>query len=242
MQYYIIVNSQPQGPFELNELPSKGLTPDTMIWHEGMAEWQPVSAVPEVMALLSANAGTANVQPDNDTTYYLAVNGQHQGPYNAAQLREAGVMPSSLVWRQGMSEWKPISDIPELSAAIFGNDSHLYGAATTAAGTDTVTYGGVSDENPDNIHPLEEEVTECPSSHLALAIVAVILFFPLGIPALVKATLVNKRWAERRYGDAVWLSKTSKKLALWALYIGIAINAVYLIAIINGDADMLLGL
>ena len=48
MKYYIAVNNQPQGPFEINELSQKGITPDTLLWCEGMNNWLPAKDIAEV--------------------------------------------------------------------------------------------------------------------------------------------------------------------------------------------------
>ncbi len=51
-QYYLSVNDQPVGPFTLEELAGRGLTPNTLIWHEEMPDWKPASAVSSVQSLL----------------------------------------------------------------------------------------------------------------------------------------------------------------------------------------------
>ncbi len=53
MKYYIAENGQQAGPFEPNELLLHGLTVNSLVWCEGMANWTSASQVPELMALLS---------------------------------------------------------------------------------------------------------------------------------------------------------------------------------------------
>ena len=53
MRYYIAENGKPNGPFEPNELMQHGLTVNSMVWCDGMADWTLASQVPELMALLS---------------------------------------------------------------------------------------------------------------------------------------------------------------------------------------------
>ncbi len=57
MQYYISNNGGKEGPFELNELLAHGLNRNSLVWCQGMADWQPAMQVPKVAALL------ANVPP-----------------------------------------------------------------------------------------------------------------------------------------------------------------------------------
>ncbi|MDO7876367.1 DUF4339 domain-containing protein [Hymenobacter sp. ASUV-10] len=51
-QYYISNGQEPAGPFVLTDLTKHGLKPSSMIWHEGMPDWQPAIVVSEVHALL----------------------------------------------------------------------------------------------------------------------------------------------------------------------------------------------
>ncbi|MBC8106448.1 MAG: DUF4339 domain-containing protein [Anaerolineae bacterium] len=51
MQKYFFANGNEQrGPYSLEELASFGLRPDTLVWHEGLTEWQRADAVPELVA------------------------------------------------------------------------------------------------------------------------------------------------------------------------------------------------
>jgi len=241
MQYHLIVtpDQQPIGPFELNELTQHGLNNQSLVWCEGMADWAKATDVPPVAALLnSAPEPATQAAPSQaycDTsatqTYYLAVNGQPQGPFTASQLREQGVLPTSMVWRQGMQAWAAISTIPELSQAVFGDNQSLYGYNPDPDNSSEDLY--MPDQSPENIHPLTEPVSECPPTHLGIAIAAVILMFPFSIGVLVKSILVKVRWNERRYGDAVWLSRTAKTTGITCIIIGAVIIAAYFVLLMS---------
>lgn len=58
MKYYVLINGQQTGPVEENQLPGMGVTRDTMVWHEGMPQWQAAGTLPE-LGYLFANAGNA---------------------------------------------------------------------------------------------------------------------------------------------------------------------------------------
>ncbi|GAB6008253.1 DUF4339 domain-containing protein [Dysgonomonas reticulitermitis] len=51
MNFYIIVNGQQQGPFSLDELKEKGIQKDTLVWSEGMSDWQQAGDVIELKSL-----------------------------------------------------------------------------------------------------------------------------------------------------------------------------------------------
>lgn len=53
-QYYLSVNGQQLGPFEVNQLIPNGMTQNTMVWTNGMPSWAPASSVPELAQLFMA--------------------------------------------------------------------------------------------------------------------------------------------------------------------------------------------
>ncbi|MBQ6652855.1 MAG: CD225/dispanin family protein [Prevotella sp.] len=55
--YYILENNQQQGPFTLDQLAARGLTPYTNVWTTGMANWVPASQVPELQQVLNRPQG-----------------------------------------------------------------------------------------------------------------------------------------------------------------------------------------
>lgn len=70
-QWYILINDKSTGPLDINALPAYGLTPSSLVWREGMAQWMQASQVPELAPLL---AGTQPQQPPY---------GYQQPPYGA---------------------------------------------------------------------------------------------------------------------------------------------------------------
>lgn len=50
--YYLIINEHHKGPFTREELLAQGLTPTTMVWRDGMADWLPANEVAELQDLL----------------------------------------------------------------------------------------------------------------------------------------------------------------------------------------------
>ena len=53
MYYYLDNNDQQQGPVELGQLQSLGVTAETFVWKAGMDQWQKAKDVPEVNAALN---------------------------------------------------------------------------------------------------------------------------------------------------------------------------------------------
>lgn len=65
MSYYFFIdsNGQQQGPVAIDQLMSNGVTPASMVWCEGMADWQRASEVEELNAIF--NPGQ-NINPNNN--------------------------------------------------------------------------------------------------------------------------------------------------------------------------------
>ncbi len=55
--YYVAVGNDRRGPFTIEQLQAQGIGPESLVWAEGMAEWQPASRVPALSAILSVPPG-----------------------------------------------------------------------------------------------------------------------------------------------------------------------------------------
>ncbi len=52
MEFHLIVNGKQEGPFTVEELSQRGITPESEVWAEGMADWAQAGDVPELTAVL----------------------------------------------------------------------------------------------------------------------------------------------------------------------------------------------
>lgn len=58
-----------------------------------------------------------------ETEYYIASGGTHLGPFSKEMLRTNGITRDTLVWHQGMPEWRRAGDVVEL-ADILNEDPY----------------------------------------------------------------------------------------------------------------------
>jgi TM2 domain-containing membrane protein YozV len=56
MTYYMADGSVQKGPFASDQLLSQGLRRDTLVWREGMPQWQKAESVPELVGLFGSAA------------------------------------------------------------------------------------------------------------------------------------------------------------------------------------------
>lgn len=50
--------------------------------------------------------------------FYVVIKGQPRGPFSPAELLKAGLRPETSVWREGMADWGPADQVPELQAVF----------------------------------------------------------------------------------------------------------------------------
>ncbi len=50
--YYLFINDEQRGPYSIEQLAEMGITPETEVWTEGMANWKQAGDVPQLTALL----------------------------------------------------------------------------------------------------------------------------------------------------------------------------------------------
>ncbi len=58
-QYYLVKDGQRVGPLAIDQLTQYGLTPETLVWTDGMTDWVKASQIPEVAALLAPKPAPA---------------------------------------------------------------------------------------------------------------------------------------------------------------------------------------
>jgi hypothetical protein len=62
MEYFYAVGTEQHGPCSLDELVKRGIDRQTLVWHEGMAEWKPAETLPELASLFNFSAPPAGTQ------------------------------------------------------------------------------------------------------------------------------------------------------------------------------------
>lgn len=56
-----------------------------------------------------------------DTFFYLDAQNKQQGPVSTSRFAENGITAQTLVWRDGMENWTPAGQVPELQHLFTGN-------------------------------------------------------------------------------------------------------------------------
>lgn len=149
--------------------------------------------------------------------YYYSKNGQQLGPSPIEVIKNmvasGQLQPSDLVWTEGMSEWKPLSTVPELA-----------GAAPSAVPLSSV--GGPPPVVAAQATVLPPAGTQIPNYLVQSILTTLCCCLPLGIPAIVFASQVNSKMAT---GDFTGAAESSRKAKMWcwiAFGLGILTNLI----------------
>lgn len=114
-KYFLHDGTNQYGPFDLADLESKIITPQTLIWYESLPQWKPAAEIEELQGLLNNKVPAAKItSPPIVTTkeedwskksyYYTDAHGQ-QGPFTLEQLKSRPIQPTTPVWYDPLPEW-----------------------------------------------------------------------------------------------------------------------------------------
>jgi hypothetical protein len=107
---------------ELLQMAQEGrLTKETLVWKEGMRQWEAAGNIQELVTLfqtVSNHPQTAKTR----TQYNVAINGISSGPYTLEELKpfiEKGQLTKeTLIWKEDVAQWVVASVVPEIVALI----------------------------------------------------------------------------------------------------------------------------
>ncbi len=131
--------------------------------------------------------------------YHVGRNGQQTGPFSLEQLTvmagNGQLLPTDLVWKEGMAGWEPASTLPGVFQGAAVATTPTYQAAPVAEAT-VLPPAGTQVEN-----------------YLVWAILSTVCCcLPFGIPAIVFASQVNTKLA---LGDVTAAREASRKAKMW---------------------------
>ena len=104
MDFFIIDrNGQQAGPFSFDQLVQKAITPETLVWKQGMADWTPAWKVEELKAVLEAveaNQSNQNAQKQEGVQQGF----QQQGASQQQAQQEAYQKAQQEAYQQGFQQ------------------------------------------------------------------------------------------------------------------------------------------
>lgn len=80
MKFFVILNNQQQGPYTIAQLAEMGISSETLVWKEGMKDWQPAWTVSELRYILNENTS--------------AKTNEYRNAYSTGMQQETAVPPT----------------------------------------------------------------------------------------------------------------------------------------------------
>ena len=103
MEFFIIDrNGQQAGPFSFDQLVQKGISPETLVWKQGMADWTPAWKVEDLKAVLEAVE--ANQSNQNAQKQEGVQQGFQQGANQQQAQQEAYKKAQQEAYQQGFQQ------------------------------------------------------------------------------------------------------------------------------------------
>ena len=192
MQYWVIIDSKRQGPLTMEELKALNITPETLVWREGLIEWIHAGSLEEMSPLLN----------------------RQEEPQPAAPVAEEPQAAPQAAYEQPQAEaaYDPYGQQPQAEQPQ-PQAGYGYGYAPQQGYAPYGAYGAQAQQQP---------VAPCPNDYKTFAIILLVLSiccclwgaFPFAIVALVFASQVKPSYM---LGDMEKAQKASKRAKTWCL-------------------------
>lgn len=164
--------------------------------------------------------------------YFYADGENSNGPFSLDELKSKGITPNTKVWCEGMADWLPASQVPDLkdllrlsppplgteSRAEYRNDNYLK-------------------NNNYNKNKMENSTQQPPKTWLVESILATLFCcLPLGIVGIVNASKVESRFYAGDVNAAQQASAEAKKWTMISFILGLVGIVLYIILLAAGVA------
>lgn len=151
--------------------------------------------------------------------FFIVENNQQAGPFTVEEMALRGITPSTPVWREGMADWTPAGNVPELAS--------LFAAAPAPEAPKTSAF------NPG--------MQVCPKTWLLESIlVTIFCCLPFGIVGIIKASSVSSKFTIGDFVGAAQASADAKKWTIIGLICGIIANVISFFFVLGGSLGALM--
>lgn len=163
--------------------------------------------------------------------FYIDAEGQQKGPYLPEELRQENIKRETLVWTQGMEQWKRADEVAELGF-LFSSQGAVTNPVEPQAQQQPYVYA----------EQANTQIPPKPKSWLIESVLVTILpfifccnvFSLLGIIGIVKASQVDTDYSRGNYEAALQSAKEARKWTIIVLWIAIGVFLLYVLFFIIG--------
>jgi hypothetical protein len=158
-----------------------------------------------------------------EAMWYYSQNRQQMGPVSEEEMKSklhTGLLVgNTLVWKDGMSDWKPISEVPELFTSLnsFAPPSVTGGSPSQNLAPPAIPINPYLPPVGDAARDFMPQATMEPPINgggiLAFAIVVTLLCcLPFGVVGIVYAAQINSK---KSMGDYLGAQESARKAMMW---------------------------
>ncbi len=148
------------------------------------------------------------------TKYYIATNKQSQGPFTLEQLRNMDLCDDTLIWYDGLDEWKKLSKLPILQKQL------AHTPEPPVFNEENYTENFLNkNQLSDRIDKKSDINNFKPNNYLAEAIISILFFWPTALIAIYKAVQVNKLYEKGKHYEAAHTALQARNWIIASLII-----------------------
>lgn len=149
-----------------------------------------------------------------NTKYYIVQDGKSTGPFSLTELKEKTLTEDTLVWFDGLSDWKKIKDLPilknrlseKINPPVFNQEEY-----------ENTYVPHLSQPQPQLYFPHDVR----PANYLAESIISAIFCLPTALIAIYNAVKVDKLYDRGRHAEAVRAANQAKYWFFTSVAIGV---------------------
>ncbi len=166
----------------------------------------------------------------NDMEWYYAKHGKQEGPVDLAtiqgKVQSGEIAPTDLVWKEGMPEWKPAGEVPDLRSAPQTSVGPVAQTPVIQSPVVGAPAGQAVTGRSATMAPVAHQ--HIPNYLVPAILVTIFCCWPFGIPAIVFAAKVDGMVSR---GDIAGAQHASEQAKMWCWVsggIGFAVLAIYI--------------
>ncbi len=119
IHYYVQLDNQQYGPYELQQLREFGLTPDILVYSTLSNEWKPAESYREIANFLTTvESVSPQTQDIYNASFYYKLSGNVYGPLSLSELSFLDINDNSLISIGNMQDWQLAGNIEGLMPTL----------------------------------------------------------------------------------------------------------------------------
>ena len=117
-EYYFIENGKSTGPYSKEALKVFGIGKETLVWRAGIPDWVKAETLEELSDIFDDNSAFGAYAEHVEEPYFAMINGVRVGPSSVEELISKGLRADTPVWKSGMADWIPASQVADVMNII----------------------------------------------------------------------------------------------------------------------------